>query len=278
MSNITVNITTTNNRLNLCSQTVWSLLNQSVLPGKVMIWVSKEAYLIDKGIDREPDWVANLNKIRNIIEFRWTTNIGPYRKLFPALDEADEDQIIVYADDDTIYKENWLNLLTTKFQEHNEEKIVASRVRINKRNLLGQYKTYMLWPISQEEVELYKDYLITGVGGAILKKSHIKESLLRNRDYLTICPKTDDLWISEIIARSGTPVLAYPKAMREILFIKHDHSLSKQNTATSKGFIGKTLNKIKINTLGQWGISICNNDKSFKRIRSYFEKSSEASL
>lgn len=174
MSNITVNITTTYNRLDLCSQTAWSLLNQSILPPKIVIWVSKEAYLIDQGIDREPRWVRDLNKLRNIIEFRWTANTGPYRKLFPALDAATDDQIIVYADDDAIYRENWLSLLISKFREHNEEKIVASRIRIRKRNLFGHHKTYMLWPIAKKEVELDSDYLITGVGGAILKKKSYK--------------------------------------------------------------------------------------------------------
>ncbi|MFC0710770.1 glycosyltransferase [Azorhizophilus paspali] len=278
MSNLSVNITTTCNRLHLCSQTVWSLLNQSSLPFKIVIWVSKEAYLIDQGIDREPGWVRDLNRIRNLVEFRWTANTGPYRKLFPALAEASDDQIIVYADDDTIYKENWLKLLTSKFREHREEKIVASRVRISKRNFFGYHKTYMLWPISQQEIELDSDYLITGVGGVILKRKHIKEDFLNNRDYLTVCPKSDDFWISEIIARSRTPVLACPEAMREILFIKHEHGLERQNTLVSNNLIGKALNKFKINTLGQIGIPVCNNDKSFKRVKNYFKETDKASL
>ncbi|SFB11002.1 glycosyltransferase family A protein [Azotobacter beijerinckii] len=278
MSKITINITTTYNRLELCSQTLWSLLNQSALPEKIVVWVSKEAYLIDKGIDREPYWVRDLNKIKNMIEFKWTTNTGPYRKLFPALAAASEDQIIVYADDDTIYKENWLNLLISKFQEHNEEKIVASRVRISKRNLFGRHKSYMLWPISKKEVELDSDYLITGVGGVILKKKHIKEDFLTNQDYLKVCPKSDDFWISEIIARSRTPVLSCPEAMRELLFIKHEHGLEKQNTLTSSSLAGKLLDSIKINTLGRLGISVCHNDVSFKKIKSYFEAVDRASL
>lgn len=278
MNKITVNITTTHNRLNLCSQTLWSLLNQSALPEKIVVWVSKEAYLIDQGIDREPDWVRDLNKIKNIIEFRWTANTGPYRKLFPALAAASEDQIIVYADDDTIYKENWLHLLVSKVQEHNEEKIVASRIRISKRNLFGRHKTYMLWPLSQKEVEFDSDYLITGVGGVILKRKHIKEDFLKNQDYLTVCPKSDDFWISEIIARSRTPVLSCPEAMCEILFIKHEHGLEKQNTLISNSLAGKLLNNLKINTFGRLGVSVCKNDVSLKRIKRYFEAADKASL
>lgn len=278
MNKITVNITTTHNRLNLCSQTLWSLLNQSVLPEKIVVWVSKEAYLIDQGIDREPDWVRDLNKIKNLIEFRWTANTGPYRKLFPALATASEDQIIVYADDDTIYKENWLHLLVSKFQEHNEEKIVASRIRLSRRNLFGRHKTYMLWPVSQKEIELDRDYLITGVGGVILKKKHIREAFLNNQDYLKVCPKSDDFWISEIIAQSRTPVLAYPEAMHEILFIKHEYGLERQNTLVSHSLTGKALDRVKINTLGRLGVSICNNDIAFKRIKKYFRETSKASL
>jgi len=278
MGKMTVNITTTNNRLDVCSQTAWSLLNQSVLPEKIVIWVSKEAYLIDKGIDKEPTWVQDLNLIKDIIEFRWTANTGPYRKLFPALAEATDEQVIVYADDDTIYKENWLKLLTSKFQEHQGKKIVASRVRLSKRNLFGRHKTYMLWPMSNKEIELDRDYLITGVGGVILQKKHIKETFVNNQDYLKVCPKSDDFWISEIITRSQTPVLVYPEAMREILFIKHEYGLERQNTLVSHSLTSKAFNKVKINTLGRLGIPICNNDISFKRIKKYFKEADKACL
>lgn len=278
MGEMTVNITTTNNRLDLCSQTVWSLLNQSVLPKKIVIWVSKEAYLIDKGIDKEPAWAQKLNLIRDIIEFKWTANTGPYRKLFPALAEATDEQIIVYADDDTIYKENWLKLLSDKFQEHQEEKIVASRVRLSKRNIFGRHKTYMLWPVSKKEIELDRDYLITGVGGVILKKKHIKDAFVKNQDYLKVCPKSDDFWISEIITRSQTPVLVYPEAMREILLIKHEYGLERQNTLVSHSLAGKAFDRVKINTLGRLGVPICNNDISFKRIKKYFKEADKACL
>ncbi|WP_349570853.1 glycosyltransferase family A protein [Azotobacter salinestris] len=272
MSTIAVNITTTHDRLDLCSQTVWSLLNQSLLPDRIVVWVSREAYLMDTGVNEEPAWVGELNKIKDIVEFRWTPNTGPYRKLFPALGEAGEEQIIVYADDDVVYKENWLKLLVAKFRTHREEKIIASRVRLSRRNIFGRHKTYMLWPVIKKETELDAGYLITGVGGVILKKRHIKECFLGNQDYLSICPQTDDLWISEIVARSGTPVVAYPEAMREVFLIKHEHGLSKQNRVASRSSIGKFFNRLRINTLGWLGVSVCNNDESFKRIKRYFER------
>src|SRR5690606_3704630 len=83
MMNIEINITTTNNRLHLCAQTVWSFLHQSLRPSKIIVWVSKEPYLIDEGIQEEPVWARELKRINKSIEFRWTPNTGPYRKLFP---------------------------------------------------------------------------------------------------------------------------------------------------------------------------------------------------
>jgi hypothetical protein len=47
-------------------------------------------------------------------------NTGPYRKLFPALQVATEDDILIYADDDAIYNEIWAQTLLDDFYRHNQ--------------------------------------------------------------------------------------------------------------------------------------------------------------
>lgn len=229
---------------------------------------------MDEGFSSIPHWVQELNKIKNIIEFRWTENIGPYRKLIPALREASIDEIIIYADDDTLYQRDWLKLLLEKFLENNERKVIASRVREKRKNLFNLHKTYMLWPIATTEKEFNKDFLITGVGGAILKRSHFNENLIYNDDFLNICPKADDFWISELLEKSGSCVISHPQAMKEMLFIEHSQGLVGENTLNARSIINKIINKIKVYTAGSLGASLCNNDKVQKELSKYTLESS----
>ena len=44
---IILNLTTTCGRLDLCSATLWSLVNQSLVPDQINLWISKEPYMAD---------------------------------------------------------------------------------------------------------------------------------------------------------------------------------------------------------------------------------------
>lgn len=275
MSLTIVNITTTLHRLTLCCHTVWSLLNQVALPDKIVIWVSAEPYLMDTGITNEPSWMKSIREISDIVEFRWTSNTGPYRKIFPALKSFNAEDILIYADDDTIYKPDWLRLLLDKYAFHNGEFVVASRVKVMKRNIFGKFATYTLWPLIYDDKVIEADFLITGVGGAVMQKKHIAEHLVLNETYLTLCPRTDDIWISEIVARSGTQVATCPRAMSELYYIHHDYGLINSNTPFAKKLLARALNRFKSETLGRAGIALCNNDTSLRAVRNYFAKTPE---
>lgn len=99
-----VNLTTTFQRLSLCRVALISLLSQSRLPDRINLWVSKQPYLRDEGI-RDGLCIEQLLKSlpepsRERVIVRWVENTGPYRKLIPMLREAQEDDVLVTADDD----------------------------------------------------------------------------------------------------------------------------------------------------------------------------------
>lgn len=270
MPPVFVSLTTTRSRLPLCAHTVWSLLQQECQPTKIIVWVSSEPYLLDEGITEEPDWAKNFNNLYGIIEFKWTQNTGPYRKLFPTLQLADQETIIVYADDDAIYQKKWLKTLLHKFIESNQEKAVAARVRRKTRNVFGFYVSYMLMPLVSKEEILARDFIATGLGGVVLKRSFIKESLLENQDFLKICPTTDDLWISEILERSHTSLIACPEALPEVIDISPEEGLCKTNNLFSTSIPFRIINKIKTHTLGWLGTRLCKNDNNLRAIKAYF--------
>jgi len=270
---ISINLTTTSSRLGLCSATVWSLINQKKKPDKIVLWISKEAYLSDDGIKDIPEWIYNFNKIANIINVRFVENTGPYRKIINALIEANPTDVLVYADDDVIYGELWLDTLLNAFYSNKERVAIASRIRVTKKNIIGTLQSYSQYDICLEKKTLNHGYIITGVGGCVLTKKMIKESLLIDRKYISIAPITDDIWISKILELSNAKVEACPDALNYVQEIMHrNNALSEQNTFQfrNNNIIYKLAYKLYQKILSYFGLQRTNNDLSIKKVYSYF--------
>lgn len=270
---VSINLTTTSNRLDLCAVTVWSLMNQTVIPNEINIWISKESYLADNGIDTIPDWVAFFNKNKNIIRVNYTKNTGPYRKIIPALRAAQFDDVLVYADDDVIYGASWLELLLKKFFETEGEMAVCARARLKKKNLIGNVKNYKKMKLCKKESVLDKDFIITGVGGCVLTKKFISDKYLFNDDYITVAPKTDDIWISKILELSGTKVICIPHVLNQISEIYHTvNPLNYENSAFifGVGYFKKGLSAFTYVFRRLMDLPVSNNDFAIKQVDDYF--------
>lgn len=267
-----VNITTTSNRLDLCSSTVYSLLNQSMIPDEINVWISREGYMSDEGIQHIPKWVGFLNSKHNIIKFRYTENTGPYRKIIPALRFFNDTDRLVYADDDVVYGKNWLNSLVNLFESQDEKYVVASRVRIKQKNFLSRYKSYSTYNICNKDIVLASDYIITGVGGCILTKSHIDNKYINDDEFFHVAPKTDDLWISKIIQLSNTSVMVCTEALNNVFEIEHSCGALNQinNVSYNSSLIKKVYKKILYRFLSYFGCTLSNNDFSQRKIDDYF--------
>jgi hypothetical protein len=79
-----------------------------------------------------------------------------------------------------------------------------------------------------------QDYIITGLGGVVLKKSMIPEYFHYNEDFLKVCPRADDIWISKLIQLTKTPVYVSAQSIRFVHEIIHDYGLSRANTSKIK--------------------------------------------
>ncbi|MGR3458070.1 MAG: hypothetical protein ACU0FO_09215 [Pseudooceanicola nanhaiensis] len=80
---------------------------------KVVLAISETPYMLDEGVgfDQLPDAVRAWADDGSV-DVLTTENIGPYRKLLPALRKyGGEDAIIVTADDDIAYPQGWLRVL-----------------------------------------------------------------------------------------------------------------------------------------------------------------------
>ncbi|PLL53504.1 glycosyl transferase family 2 [Klebsiella michiganensis] len=269
-----INITTTHSRLDLCSATIWSLMHQSVLPDTINLWVSQEPYMADQGIRDIPNWYYELNNINDILRIHFVKNIGPYRKIIPALRIATDDDILTYADDDVIYGREWYESLLLSFNEHKAKYIVASRVRLKKINVFGRLQSYNMFNVCNRDITLDNRYIVTGVGGCMLTKAHIRDDLIFLDDFISVVPRTDDIWLSKIFEISGASVYCCASSLKYIQEITHSNNALNQsnNVIPGGGFLRKVLSKIRNKIFGYLGFSLSNNDKAIRNTDAFFEK------
>jgi hypothetical protein len=249
---------------------------QTLKPDKIYLWVSKDAYLADQGIESEAYIREALEPISeellNLIEIKWTKNLGPYRKLLPALDHVDSQDLIVTADDDLVYGKDWLKNLI-EVHKVNPNEIAAARVRKARYNRFGRKRSYLFWDIMADEQRIESDeYVVTFGGGVVLKKSYFRQEDINDSAYLTIAKTTDDLWYSKLLMRNKKKVVSVPKALAEVFFIEHDQGLTYINNKSRHGrsFMERLIGFVQRLAGYYLGTPACGNDQSLEKINHYF--------
>lgn len=120
-----------------------TLLDQSIKPDKIILWVAKE----DK--KNVPKIMDKLTK--KGLEIRFCEDIKLYNKLIPSI-EAFPDSYIVTADDNIYYPQNWFEQLIIEHQK-NPNKIIchkAKRINVDENHNLTPYSQWasFVQPIS----------------------------------------------------------------------------------------------------------------------------------
>lgn len=265
---VIISITTTFERSHIFYYTIQSLLRQSFKSNFILLNISSSSYLGDSGFKFLPYWLYNDNVIINIVD-----NIGSYRKLLPALEYADMEDIIVTADDDILYDRCWLeNLIEAAISE--PDSIVCCRARSIKKNIFGYWQNYSNWILIDKKIKGL-DILPTGGSGAAYRKGLLDLDFLSDKMFLHIAPTTDDLWFRMASMRKNIPVAVFPEINSQNIYLLHGFGLEEINLHKTryKSFISNAFNLIKLKIINYLGINLSKNDFSWDAICKYSQRS-----
>ena len=171
ISNVTsfellVSMTSVSFRIDDAWKSIYSILNGSLLPSKIYLFLSRTAHLHDKGVsvDSIPENLLVL-AAKGLLNIVYTDNIGPHRKLLPLLASRfnDPNVLIVTIDDDISYGVNstLIYQLFNTFVAVNGSAVVAARSRsigLCKGNS-SFYVPYHIWGINTKESGRYSETL-----------------------------------------------------------------------------------------------------------------------
>ncbi len=118
-----VSLTSYPARIEYVYKTIQSLIDQSVKPDLVILWLSEEEFDISN-----KELPKSLSKIQNedVFVVRWIKgNLKSHKKYFYVLQEYG-NEIVITVDDDKIYSKNMIRDLLLSYQEN--PRCVSARV------------------------------------------------------------------------------------------------------------------------------------------------------
>jgi hypothetical protein len=161
-----------------------------------------------------PDLPAAVRELQERgLEIRECEDLGPFKKLIPAL-ETFPDAFVVTADDDVYYSPTWLASLAESFDGRSITCLRADRI-IAKSN--GETAPYMEWEHNTSAAVSATDLLPVGVQGVLYPPGALGHSM-NDRRFLQLCRGGDDLWYFAMASLAGTPVRKVGPVRREILW------------------------------------------------------------
>ncbi len=175
--------------------TLKCLICQTVKPDEIVLWVT------EGDLSKLPQNVLKLQEL-HFVSIKTTLDLGPGKKLIPALSEY-KDSFIVTADDDIYYHKAWLKNLIEEFS--NEKVIIAHRVHeINYSE--GVIQPYKSWEFDVSTSRAQKNHFLTGGAGALFPPNCFYQEATNVEKYLHCTSKQDDIWIYWMLRLNGYTV------------------------------------------------------------------------
>lgn len=205
---------------------VESILNGSVLPDKVILYLTFSQFG-EKGI---PQQLLNLSQINPKFEIRnYDKDIRSYRKLIPALADF-PDAIIVTVDDDVAYNKNMLRDLL-QFHMQYPKAIFAHRAKLmNPGKPYRKWKKYRWYNFLFKKIHSDFRNIQTGVGGVLYPPHSLKTEMLDVNLFTRIAPTTDDIWFWAAAVANNVPVIPVPFGYNKPKSLNKPRNLSLKTT------------------------------------------------
>lgn len=183
---VIVSLTSYSERFKDLEISLYSLLNQKLKPDRIILWLDKNRY----DISTLPYEITRY--IKNGLEIRFVEDLRSYTKIFYALKEF-ANSVIVTADDDIYYPQDWLSKLYYSYIS-NPENIHchrAHRVIISNDEIVP----YETWIKHVKEESARFDNFLTGVGGVLYPPNCFNNEVFRKDIFLKYAPTADDIWL-----------------------------------------------------------------------------------
>ena len=197
-----VSLTTFPARINLVHKTITTLLQQTLKPDMVILWLAEEQF-------PNRELPASLTDLQQFgLSIKWCEDIKSYKKLIPTLREFPDD-IIVTADDDILYPKNWLESLYDLHKKY-PNCVCANRAFMVKKRANAFYITSRNYCYNSSYLPRFRNEFMTGYG-SLFPPNALDKRVLDSEIFMREIPTNDDIWFWGMAVLNGTKIAVNPK-------------------------------------------------------------------
>ena len=209
---IVVSVTSFPDRISTLHINLSSLLNQTVKPDSLILWLAKEQFP-----NLEQDLTEDILRLKDFgLTIKWYHDIKSYKKLIPALLEFPED-IIITADDDVFYDRTMIEKLYNSYLRfpsfihcHKTKKIFFKDGKI----VAKQKKAYKYPSFATIQV---------GVGGVLYPPHSVHADVTDEKLFTELAPTNDDLWFWACAVLNNTKIVKCENNIPEPVIIEETY-------------------------------------------------------
>lgn len=197
---VIISLTTFPARINTVYKTISTLLQQTIKPDRVVLWLASEQF-------KDKILPENLIRLQEYgLEIKWTEkDIRSFKKLIPSLKEFPED-IIITADDDIFYPDDFVENLYNAYLE-NPEYIHANRAFMVKKKLNGRlYIKSRNYQYNSSYLPSFRNELMSGYG-TLFPPHSLSDIAIDDSIFMKVMPTNDDIWAWGMAVLNGTKIM-----------------------------------------------------------------------
>lgn len=203
------------------------LKRQTVLPEKMILWLSKEQF---------PDVTSIPASLReregDMLEIRMVEGDIRSHKKYHYVSKEYADSLVFLIDDDIYYPTDILERTMTVHKEHPEAIICNYGYHIGyKEN--GELMPYNSWP-RERSYSTGDDLFFGSGGGTLLRPSWLHEDLTNIELALKLTPIADDIWLNAMVSMAGREKVMLPNGQVLPIAIKGNVKLESQNKGQNR--------------------------------------------
>ena len=212
--NLIVSFTSFPERIDEVWQVVECVKRQSILPEKILLWLSEDQFSSKQSI---PESLKV--RIDDIFEVRWVKgNIRSHKKYYYVLEEYPHADVIL-IDDDIHYPTNMIEKLLKAKQDY-PNSILCRYGYIMQYEKDGNLKSYKKWKHNYSTYNGENLFFGSG-GGTLLRKKLLYPDVLNLNLSQKLVPTADDIWLNAMANLQRTNIVMLP-AGRVLSFNTHN--------------------------------------------------------
>jgi hypothetical protein len=226
---VVISLTTIESRLASVDLVIRSLMDQTIRPYKILLWVN------EKLEGRIPQKLAQLQS--TLFEIRYTPLEISHKKLIHTL-ALYPDLAIITCDDDLMYRKTWLAKLFESSVRH-PNTILANQIRVIQLNEKGQFLPYAQWPVNSQVEKDPRKIVTIGAEGVLYPPHSLDTRYDDKALFMQLAPKADDLWFKCMSLLKGTPCKLAEDRPKNAVPIMGSQKISLKNINIKKDYNSK---------------------------------------